>query len=126
MLLMLVLQPLLFKPWLEVQSRRAQRIDGAFAEAERMEAEAATTEADYAKKMAEARAGALGARSKDRHVKEAEAATLLDAARSDASKSLASETARLDKEAAAARSALEIRIDDLAESVAQKVLGRTA
>lgn len=124
--LMFVLQQLLFKPWLEVQARRHEKIDGAFAQAATLEKKAAAYEAEYAEDLRKARASALQTRSAERNEREAEGEALLAVARKESAESLAAEKARIQAEAEKARTALEARIDELANEVTQKVLGRTA
>ncbi len=126
LVLMVLLQQLLFKPWLEVQARRNEKIDGAFAQAEALERKAKQYESEYAEDLRKAREAALTMRSKSRHEKEAEGETLVSSARSEAAAELGAEKARIRDEATKARSALEGRIDELAENITQKVLGRSA
>lgn len=124
--LMFVLQQLLFKPWLEVQAARAEKIDGAFALAEKLEASATEKEAQYAADLGAAREKAMAKRSSVRKAKEAEGEELLSAARREAADTLTREKARLGEEADKARAALDARIDELANSITAKVLGRGA
>ena len=124
--LMFVLQQLLFKPWLEVQARRSEKIDGAFSQAEALERKASAYEAEYAEDLRNARAAALKTRSDERHSREAEGEALMSAARKESSAELAAEKARIQSEAQNARATLDARIDELANDITQKVLGRTA
>jgi F-type H+-transporting ATPase subunit b len=124
--LMFVLQQLLFKPWLEVQERRAEKIDGAFALADKLEAQAGDKESQYAADLAAARDKATATRSAVRKESEAEGEKLLTAARQEAGETLAREKARLGDEADKARAALDARIDELANNITAKVLGRSA
>jgi F-type H+-transporting ATPase subunit b len=124
--LMFVLQQMLFKPWLEVQAARAEKIDGAFALAEKLEVQAGEKETQYVTDLAAARDKAMATRSSSRKAKEAEGEELLSAARKQAADTLSREKARLDEEATKARAALDSRIDELANSITSKVLGRGA
>lgn len=124
--LMFVLQQMLFKPWLEVQAARAEKIDGAFALAEKLEAQASEKETQYVTDLAAARDKAMATRSSSRKAKEAEGEELLSAARKEAADTLSREKARLEDEAQKARAALDARIDELANSITAKVLGRGA
>jgi F-type H+-transporting ATPase subunit b len=124
--LMFVLQQMLFKPWLEVQAARAEKIDGAFALAQKLELQATEKESQYAADLSAAREQAMATRSNSRKAKEAEGEELLTAARKEAGDTLAREKSRLDEEATKARTALDGRIDELANSITAKVLGRGA
>lgn len=124
--LMFVLQQLLFKPWLDVQERRAEKIDGAFALAEKLESQAHAKESQYATDLAAARDKATATRSMVRKDKESERETMLSSAREDAAATLAREKGRLSAEADKARGALEARIGELANDITSKVLGRSA
>lgn len=126
LVLMFVLQQLLFKPWLEVQDRRDEKIDGAFKAAEDLEARAQAKELEYTERLGKAREAAMSQRSQERKAKEAEGAEIVSLARTEATEQLAAEKARLGAEADKARAALDERIDGLAQAITEKVLGRTA
>ena len=126
LVLMFALQQLLFKPWLAVQALRAEKIDGAFQQAEALERKAAAYEAEYADDLRSARLGALQTRNTQRHAREAEGEAITEGARKEAAASLAAEKERIHNEASTARVALEARIDELANDITHRVLGRTA
>jgi F-type H+-transporting ATPase subunit b len=58
LVMLVVCNKLLFQPYLRLREQRADKIDGARAEAERMTAEADTKLADYERQLAAARARA--------------------------------------------------------------------
>ena len=124
LLLMLVLYPLLFKPWLETRERRETSIAGAVAEADRLRREADETGERYDLRMKAAREEAQGIRSAARREVEASRVALVSTTRNDASANLEAARRRAADEAAAAREALQGEIDVLAHAVASKILGR--
>lgn len=124
--LVLVLGPLLFKPWLAAQERRAAAIEGALAESKAMRHEADAKAKDYDLRLEQAREKAHGVRSDARRQEEAAQATTLAAVREDAAQGLARERERIATEAATAREALAARVDELADTIATKLLGRAS
>ncbi len=121
-----LLKPLLFTPWLEARERRASAIDGATAEAKQLREKATAAGSEYDQRLAEARARAATQRSQNRRQEETARARELDAARNDAARELEQQRASLQQQAAAARAQLAGRVDDLANDIVAKVLGRTA
>jgi F-type H+-transporting ATPase subunit b len=126
LLLVLVLGPLLFKPWLEAQERRKVAIEGALAQSRSMRSEADSLAKDYDQRLELAREKAHGVRSEARREEETAQAATLAAAREDASSSLARERERIAAETATAREALGARVDELADTIANKLLGRAS
>jgi F-type H+-transporting ATPase subunit b len=124
LLLVAVLNPLLFKPWLAAQARRTTAIDGAFEKAAKLREDAETLGAQYDEKLAAARDRALELRSMARRQEEATQADKLAGVRQETTAHLEKERARLGKEATDARAALSGRVDELAREIASKVLGR--
>jgi|GEM_PF-322690 len=124
--LVFVLKPVLFTPWLEAQAKRVTSIDGAFAKAKTLRKEADELSADYDAKMAAARDEALTMRSHMRRDEEATQAKALADARAKASKELDDNRARIASEAQTAREALGDKVDELANSITNKVLGRAS
>jgi F-type H+-transporting ATPase subunit b len=120
----LVASRLLFKPYLKMREERAAGIEGAKADAERMQAEAAARLADYEDKLAAARSRAQVEQRKIR----AEAATheheVTAKARAAANESIASARQTVDREVASARKELMPKADEIARDVASKLLGR--
>lgn len=126
LLLLAILHPLLFKPWLEVRDRRAARIGGALDEAAKLREAAEEREADYEARLAKARDDAMSLRSDRRRTAEEEEATILGEARREAAKQLAETKAKLSDEVEGARGDLAGKVDALADDISKRVLGRTA
>jgi F-type H+-transporting ATPase subunit b len=124
--LVFLLQPLLFKPWLEVQAKRSQEIDGAIKKAGTLETQADEAREKCDAKLAAARDAAISHRSEVRVSKEADAEQLLAEARKEATAKMTAERERLEGELESARGALESKVDELATEIATKVLGRSA
>ena len=122
--LVVILGPMLFKPWLEAQERRRAAIDGALAQSKAMRSEADALAKDYDQRLETAREKAHGVRSDARRQEEAAQAAKLAAAREEASQALARDRERIASETAAARAALSNRVDELADTIANKLLGR--
>lgn len=124
--LVLVLKPVLFTPWLEAQAKRVASIDGAFDNAKSLRAEADELSSDYDAKLATARDEALTMRSHMRREEEAAQAKTLAAARTQASKELDDNRTRIAAETEKAREALGGKVDELANQITEKVLGRAS
>lgn len=124
--LVVVLGPLLFKPWLAAQERRTAAVEGALAQSRSMRSEADALAKDYDERLEQAREQAHGVRSDARRQEEAAQAVQLAAAREDASTTLQRERERIAAETAAAREALGSRVDELADIIANKLLGRAS
>lgn len=124
--LVVVLGPLLFKPWLAAQERRTAAVEGALAQSRSMRGEADALAKDYDERLEQAREKAHGVRSDARRQEEAAQALELAAAREDASTTLQRERERIASETAAAREALGSRVDELADTIANKLLGRAS
>lgn len=124
--LMAILQPLLFKPWLEARARRHQRIDGAFEAAQDMRDRVALMEGRIDDRLGEVRTKTQELRNAARKQGEAERLTLVGEARRTAESTLTDERARLESEAQAARAELSNRVDEIADAVTQRLLGRSA
>ncbi len=126
LLLMLVLRPALFRPWLAAQRARRTAIEGAREEADRLSAKAAELEATYGAKVAEARERAARERSKITREEEARKQAAIAAARQEAEAAVLEARLRLEQEAAEARKALEAQTGDLARTIVERILGRAA
>lgn len=126
LLLVLVLGPLLFKPWLENQERRKAAIEGALAQSRSMRSEADVLAKDYDQRLEVAREQAHGVRSDARREEEAAQAVKLAAARDEANAGLVRERERIAAETVTAREALGARVDELADTIANKLLGRAS
>ena len=125
LLLMAVLYPLLFKPWLATRERREGAITGTMQAAEELRAEAERVGADYDARLADVRGRAAAVRSEAIKAATDERARRLADSRTAANDDLATLRDRLVKQTEAARATLSARVDELANDIAAKILGRT-
>ena len=125
LVMVVVLRPLLFNPWLATQQRRAQAIDGALDLASRLRRESDQVGRELAERMTTARQDAATLRSDLRRQIESEQARVLSATRTTANNELEEDRARLRREAVLARQVLRERVDEMAEQIASRILGRT-
>ncbi len=126
LLMLLVLRPTLFKPWLAAQQARHEAIEGARAEAERLEAKARELSEAYDRKVAEARERAARERSKIQREEEARRDEAIRAAREAAEAEILETRLRLTREAEEARGQLAAQADQLAKEILERILGRAA
>ena len=124
--LMLVLNAVLFKPWLEIKERRTKRIGGALEDAAELREHAAARELEYAARLSTARDQAMALRSDRRRESEVQETTIIDAARHTAAKNLDARKQSLTVEVEQARSELGGRVDALASNITTQILGRSA
>ena len=124
LLLYVVSNQLLFKPYLRLRQRRTEGIDGARAEAERMTAQADSKLADYEKQLAAARSRANEEGRKVRAEASQHEKDVTDKARGEAQKSIDEATAKMRQETEAARLQLLPQANQLAKQIASKLLGR--
>lgn len=124
LLLMLVLWPLLFKPWLAAQQRRTEAIQGALVKSKdvRRNADALLLELDTKLEAARDRANDL--RAKVRHDEEAVQAKALAEARSAATTRADEARKTITTQAETARAALATKVDELAQDIVVRLLGR--
>lgn len=126
LLLMALLHPLLFKPWLETRKRRIESIDGALESATALREQADAVQHKYDTQKDAAEREALELRSKQRREAEHERQQALTAARAEASQHLEAARAQITEQGAAARESLRKRVDELAQQVANKILRRAS
>ncbi len=124
--LFVVLNFVLFKPWLEVRERRAKRIGGALEDAAELRERATASEAEYATRLAKARDQAMTIRSDRRREAEDKEATIVGDARREAAAALDARKQTLTQEVEQARGELGSRVDSLAADITSQVLGRPA
>jgi F-type H+-transporting ATPase subunit b len=124
LLVYLIANKLLFKPYLALRERRKAGIDGARAEAERMTATADAKLADYQKSLAVARERAGEEGRKIRLEAAAHEKDVTDKARSSAQKAIDEAQATMRSQTDAARAQLLPQAEALARSIASKLLGR--
>lgn len=124
--LMAILQPLLFKPWLEARARRHERIDGAFEAAQDMRDRVTLMEGRIDDRLASVRTKVQEMRNAARKEGESERLTVVGEARNTAESTLIKERERLESQAETAREDLAGRVDEIADAVTQRLLGRSA
>ena len=120
----LVLNALLFKPYLRMRAERERSIDGARDEAHKMEAKARAIVTDYDAKLTRARQRGAEERARLRQEAAARERQLLGAARDEAGKAIGGARATIATDAEAARAQLDKQARDLAKQMAKKILGR--
>ena len=124
-LVMLVLcNALLFQPYLRLRERRAQGIEGARAEAERMTAEAEGKLGDYEKPLAAARSRAAEEQRKIRAEASAHEREVTGAARAKAAAAIDEARGRVRSETETARAELMPRAEQIGRQMAARILGR--
>jgi F-type H+-transporting ATPase subunit b len=124
--LVFLLQPLLFKPWLATQLKRSEAISGALEAAETMQREAESLGKDHEDRLSGARDLAQKERASVRRDSEQKRATKLAEIRESSNAEFEKHRAEIEAEAAAARATLNAKVDELAEDIVTKVLGRNA
>ena len=120
LLLALILTQWLWKPYLRVREERVRRVEGARAEAERLEAENAGRLARIEAQLTEARKAGHAERARVR----AHEQQIVAEAQAAAHKMLAEASARLDATLAIERARLEVSATTLGREIAEKALGR--
>ncbi len=124
LILYLVANRLLFKPYLDLRARRKSKIDGARAEAEQMTAQADAKLADYEKQLAVARNRANEEGRKVRAEATAHEREVTEKARTTVQTATTEAQTKMRAETEAARKELLPQADALARSIASKLLGR--
>jgi len=124
LLLMAVLWPLLFKPWLDTQARRAEAIDGAIVKAKDVRRQADELLVEHDTKLTAARDRANDLRADVRKAEETAQAQALAAARTEAADKAEAARKRITEQAEVARAGLAERVDGLAQDIVTRLLGR--
>jgi F-type H+-transporting ATPase subunit b len=124
LLLVVVLQRFLWKPYLRVREERVTRIEGYRLEAARLEADADARLARAEAQLAEARRVGIGERAVARAEAQAREQALLAEAQAAAQKTLAGARAQLDGMLVAERAKLQQRASEIGREAAKKILGR--
>lgn len=124
LVMLVVANKLLFQPYLRLRARRAEGIEGAKAEAERMTAEADSKLADYEKQLAIARTRASDEQRKIRAEANAHEREVTGAARAAALASIEEARQRVRTETEAARKDLLPRAEAIGKDMAGRLLGR--
>jgi F-type H+-transporting ATPase subunit b len=115
---------LLFKPYLALREKRIAGIDGARAEAERMNAEAEAKLVDYEQKLTAARDKAAEETRAVRAEASKHEQEVTDKSRKAATDAMNAATAKVKTETEAARVELASRADAIAKQMAKQLLGR--
>ena len=124
LVMLVVANKLLFQPYLRLRERRAEGIEGAKAEAERMTAEADTKLVDYERQLAAARAKSSEEQRKIRAVANAHEREVTTTARATAAAALEEARERVRTETEAARKELMPRAEQIGKQMATRILGR--
>jgi F-type H+-transporting ATPase subunit b len=122
--LTLVLKPLLFDPMLKLFEEREKRIDGAKAQARKIDERSATALAKYEAEMTRARAAANAERDKIRADALAREQRILSGVREATAKVMEEGKRAARAEAERVRSALKTQSAETARELAARVLGR--
>jgi F-type H+-transporting ATPase subunit b len=120
----LVLKPLLFEPLLSLYEEREKRVDGARAEARRMDDQAAEMLRKYEKEIEQVHRVAAEERDRLRAEAQSLEAHSLDEARAEVGAVLEQGRRAIADELGSVEAALAKDVDPLARSVAAQVLGR--
>ena len=124
LLLALVLTQWLWKPYLRVREERVRRVEGARAEAERLDANSAGRLARIEAQLAEARKAGHAERAQVRALALAREQQVVAEAQAAAFKMLAEARSKLDATLAAERARLADSAATLGREIAEKALGR--
>jgi F-type H+-transporting ATPase subunit b len=123
-LLILLLDPLLFRPMLRLFALREQRTDGARADARAMQEKAAELLSNYESEVARIKATASAERDALRRETAALEASMLAEARAAADLVLAAGRKRIADDFTQVREDLQAKKDDLVRGIGARVLGR--
>ena len=115
---------LLFKPYLRMREQRDDGMEGARKEAENLSAEADAKLADYEQKLASARARAQEERRKIREEAAENLASITEKARASAQEAVEAADLKVKTETESARAELLPKADALASQMVSKLLGR--
>jgi F-type H+-transporting ATPase subunit b len=126
MVLIVVLKPLLFDPVLRVFEQREQRTEGARAEARALQEKAGELLRKYEKELERLKHVATEERERLRAEASKLEAEILSQAREASNRIVEEGRSRIDREVQAIEKELSARTDELARSMASRVLGREA
>jgi len=119
-----ILKSLILEPTQRLLAERARRTTGTLADAEQAREDAAEMDAEFEKRLAEARRAGSTAGDQVRRDAEAAEHRILEAARQDAGRLVEEVRGRIQAETEQARVALREEAAPLAQMAAEKVLGR--
>lgn len=124
LVMLVVANKFLFQPYLRLRERRAEGIEGAKAEAERMTAEADSKLVAYERELATARNKASDEQRKIRGVANAHEREVTTAARTASAAALEEARTRVRAETESARKELMPRAEQIGKQMAERILGR--
>ena len=124
LLLLIVLNKLVFRPYLALLRERDENIDGARAAATEMNEKSASDLESYEDQVMKARKEAAAVRAEFREEGEKAANEVLAEARNQSEAKLTAAREKIQRSADAARLALRTRADRIAKEIAGKLLGR--
>ncbi len=115
---------LFFRPFLNLLAQRERRFKDLSDRTEQLIKEARAAEEEREKRLAAVRRDSLGKRDAERRKAEADAAQMMEAAKAEARASLDQVQEKIEAELKAAESELEHMGHNLAQELAERVLGR--
>lgn len=124
LVLIFLLNRLLYRPYLRLLDERDRAIDGRVREAEQMERRAKERLAELEKRLGEARARGADERARIRAEAAVRERELLEVARHDVARRVATAKEEVAKMGADLRATLAPEVDALARRIASQVLGR--
>jgi F-type H+-transporting ATPase subunit b len=122
--LLIILTKLVFRPYLALLRERSENIDGAKDEAQRDNARADEDLVRYEDQVSTAKKEAASVRTGLRGEGEQQASDLLAKARGESEAKVQAARDKIETSARAAKLALRTRADQIAKSIATKLLGR--
>lgn len=125
LLTLVLLTPLLWRPYIRIRGERATRIDGYRSQAEQMQADAKARLEKVEKQLTEARREGAGALAVARAEAQSREQTLLAQAHAKAQTTLAEAKGKLEAAMAAQMANLDLKAQALGKEAAAKVLGRS-
>jgi F-type H+-transporting ATPase subunit b len=125
LLLAVILDRVLFKPLTRVMQQREQAIGSAMALAQESAARAAAAGAEVDRKIAAARTEVYREMDEKRHVALDRRGAVLARTREEVERTVADGSARLQAQAAEARTRLERDADSLAGAIVERILGQS-
>jgi F-type H+-transporting ATPase subunit b len=121
----LILKFLVFNPVMDIFDARSKAIEGAMAEAQRMESDAAGKRAHFEGELRKVSSAASEERDKQRSEATKLARELTEQARQQAQQMQKAAKEKLDNDAAVTRARTLAEVPALAKQIAEKLLGRS-
>ena len=122
--LMIFLNYYLFKPVLRVIDARQAKVEGTFASAKEMRAQASKNQDDYQARLAASKEELFARTSAIRETAAKESRELMDKARDEAMAQVAATKDRVRQDIEVVRKELAANVDNLARGIAGKVLDK--